>query len=173
MQAMRVPMQPSSTRYIPAASTTKRKGRVTEGASTNSPGPTSSSKPPPAPVRVWVWKTIDPSTIPVKKPAPPPRPLYGTEVGVGEDLGHLSKRRRRARLGKISRDVSYMRTEDKKVKEEEEAARKVLMKKEKKERLAEKAERAEVMKLRNERRAAKKGDDGGVEEVQQDETASL
>jgi hypothetical protein len=34
---------------------------------------------------------------------------FGAEVGVGEDWGHLNKRRRRAREEKVQRDVKWMR----------------------------------------------------------------
>jgi hypothetical protein len=34
--------------------------------------------------------------------------VFGTEVGVGEDWGHLNKRRRRAREGKVARDVKWL-----------------------------------------------------------------
>jgi hypothetical protein len=63
----------------------------------------------PAPVIVWVWQSVDKSKIP-KPPVPKlPRQIFGTEVGVGEDWSHLSKRRQRTRVGKIRRDVATMR----------------------------------------------------------------
>lgn len=44
----------------------------------------------------------------------PPKPkkepkVFGTEVGVGEDWSHLNKRRQRAREGKVTRDVVWMK----------------------------------------------------------------
>lgn len=44
----------------------------------------------------------------------PPKPkkeykVFGTEVGVGEDWSHLNKRRRRAREGKVERDVAWLK----------------------------------------------------------------
>jgi len=63
----------------------------------------------PAPVTVWAWKTVDKSRIP-RPPAPKPkRKVFGVEVGVGEDWSHLNKRRRRARAGKVRRDVTTMK----------------------------------------------------------------
>ncbi|KAI0769743.1 hypothetical protein BD413DRAFT_477129 [Trametes elegans] len=51
----------------------------------------------------------------IKRAQPPPpaaaedvRP-FGAEVGVGADWGHLNRRRRRAREGKVDRDVEWMK----------------------------------------------------------------
>lgn len=63
----------------------------------------------PAPVTVWVWKTVDKSKIPPPPVTKPLSKVFGTEVGVGEDWSHLSKRRQRARIGKVRRDVRTMK----------------------------------------------------------------
>jgi hypothetical protein len=34
---------------------------------------------------------------------------FGADVGVGEDWGHLNKRRQRARVGKVRRNVQFMK----------------------------------------------------------------
>jgi hypothetical protein len=61
----------------------------------------------PTTANVWLWK--------MKAPPPPPpeakkeKPVFGTEVGVGEDWSHLNKRRQRAREGKVARDVTWLK----------------------------------------------------------------
>lgn len=56
---------------------------------------------------VWLWK--------LKAPSPPPpepkkeEPVFGAEVGVGEDWSHLNKRRQRAREEKVARDVAWLK----------------------------------------------------------------
>lgn len=70
------------------------------------------------PVKVWVWKKVDPRTLPSRKP-PPPKPIYGTAVGAGEDWSHLNKRRQRARITKVRRDVMVLRDADRQKKLEE------------------------------------------------------
>ncbi|KIY47318.1 hypothetical protein FISHEDRAFT_59739 [Fistulina hepatica ATCC 64428] len=59
--------------------------------------------------KVWVWKYIGqrPPTLPV--PALP-RLRFGHEVGVGEDFSHLSRRRGRSRVAKVSRALETMKT---------------------------------------------------------------
>ncbi|KAF8157035.1 hypothetical protein B0H34DRAFT_711749 [Crassisporium funariophilum] len=58
----------------------------------------------------FLWKAIDPATLP-KPPAPtPPKVVVGTEVGVGVDFSHLNKRRRRARVEKVSNAVTRMKS---------------------------------------------------------------
>ncbi|KAJ7596563.1 hypothetical protein C8J56DRAFT_1040836 [Mycena floridula] len=71
--------------------------------------------------KTWVWKQIDQRTLPSRRPAPP-KTVFGKEVGVGEDWGHLSKRRRRARYGKVRRDVEVMKEIRSKVQEKKQAA---------------------------------------------------
>ena len=59
---------------------------------------------------VWLWQTK------VSKPKPEPEPeaeVFGVAVGVGADWSHLNKRRRRAREGKVARDVKWLRQLDK------------------------------------------------------------
>ena len=56
---------------------------------------------------VWLWRTRT-------RPSPPPepkkeKPVFGVEVGVGEDWSHLNKRRQRARGEKVARDVTWLR----------------------------------------------------------------
>lgn len=60
----------------------------------------------------WLWR-------PRTSPHPPTKwelikskdkgPLFGAEVGNGEDWGHLNKRRQRARVGKVRRDMQFMK----------------------------------------------------------------
>lgn len=63
----------------------------------------------PAPVTVWVWRPVDKSKLPRPRVPKPPPKIFGVEVGVGADWSHLSKRRKRARFGKVRRDVSAMK----------------------------------------------------------------
>lgn len=61
----------------------------------------------PTTTSVWLWKLRAP-------PPPPPEPkkeapVFGTEVGVGEDWSHLNKRRQRAREDKVARDVTWLK----------------------------------------------------------------
>jgi len=56
---------------------------------------------------VWLWRARE-------RPPPPPepkkeKPVFGAEVGVGEDWSHLNKRRQRARGEKVARDVTWLR----------------------------------------------------------------
>lgn len=56
---------------------------------------------------VWLWR--------LRERPPPPlepkkaKPVFGAEVGVGEDWSHLNKRRQRAREEKVARDVTWLR----------------------------------------------------------------
>lgn len=63
---------------------------------------------------VWVWRPKAPQPTPKPKPAVE---VFGKEVGVGEDWGHLNRRRRRAREESVARDVRWLR-ELEKVKQE-------------------------------------------------------
>jgi hypothetical protein len=62
------------------------------------------------PVSTWMWQLVDKSKKwsleDTKKDDE--EEVFGTEVGVGEDWGHLNKRRRRAREGKVARDVKWL-----------------------------------------------------------------
>ena len=63
------------------------------------------------PVSTWMWQLVDKSKESpfdsTKKDAD--EEVFGAEVGVGEDWSHLNKRRRRAREGKVARDVGWIR----------------------------------------------------------------
>ncbi|KAI0263110.1 hypothetical protein BC834DRAFT_1043115 [Gloeopeniophorella convolvens] len=56
----------------------------------------------------WMWQVVEKSKKPAVK-AEAEVKVFGAEVGVGEDWSHLNKRRRRAREGKVARDVKWMR----------------------------------------------------------------
>jgi len=61
----------------------------------------------PAMTDVWLWRAR-------ARPPPPPepkkeKPVFGVEVGVGEDWSHLNKRRQRAREEKVARDVTWLK----------------------------------------------------------------
>ncbi|GLB39197.1 hypothetical protein LshimejAT787_0603590 [Lyophyllum shimeji] len=58
---------------------------------------------------VWVWQPVDPSTLPPRPAPEPPKEVYGADVGVGEDWGHLNRRRQRARREKVRADVHAMK----------------------------------------------------------------
>lgn len=62
------------------------------------------------PVSTWMWQPVDKSTLPVK-PAKDEdeKVVFGAEVGVGQDWGHLNRRRRRVREEKVAKDVQWMR----------------------------------------------------------------
>ncbi|KAF5383212.1 hypothetical protein D9615_004954 [Tricholomella constricta] len=63
----------------------------------------------PATETVWVWAPADPNSWPKQSTTAPPKEVYGEDLGVGEDLSHLSKRRERARRAKIRADVHAMK----------------------------------------------------------------
>ncbi|RDB27620.1 hypothetical protein Hypma_003803 [Hypsizygus marmoreus] len=100
MRAQRIPFNPAG---VARDSESKGKGKGKKETSH------ASSAAPPAPVTVWTWQPIDPNTLPAPPKFKPTRKLFGTEVGVGEDWSHLNKRRERARVGKVRRDVSVMK----------------------------------------------------------------
>jgi hypothetical protein len=61
----------------------------------------------PTTTSVWLWKMK-------AQPPPPPepvqvKPVFGVEVGVGEDWSHLNRRRQRAREDKVDRDVTWLK----------------------------------------------------------------
>ncbi|KAI0314407.1 hypothetical protein OF83DRAFT_452638 [Amylostereum chailletii] len=60
-----------------------------------------------ATISSWVWQARDYQPQPVVQKEEVV--TFGTEVGVGEDWGHLNRRRRRARETKVKRDVKWMR----------------------------------------------------------------
>lgn len=72
---------------------------------------------PDAPNKLWVWKKIDQRSLPSRKPQLS-QPIFGQEVGVGEDISHLNKRRQRARLLKVRRDVKLLRAREKRLRAE-------------------------------------------------------
>ncbi|KAI0065031.1 hypothetical protein BV25DRAFT_1822133 [Artomyces pyxidatus] len=55
----------------------------------------------------WVWKARE--FVPKAPVVKQEEPVFGVEVGVGEDWGHLNRRRRRAREMSVKRDVKWMR----------------------------------------------------------------
>lgn len=58
-------------------------------------------------IGVWLWRmTARPQTPPKLKEE---EPVFGAEVGVGEDWSHLNKRRQRAREEKVTRDVAWLK----------------------------------------------------------------
>jgi len=54
----------------------------------------------------WVWQRRN---SPVLVQPKPPREQVGAEVGVGVSLGHLNKRRQRARVESVARDVLWVK----------------------------------------------------------------
>lgn len=75
----------------------------------------SQAAPPPPETRVkhaYVWKLVDRKRLAIQTAGrikiKPKKPAFGVEVGVGEDWSHLNKRRQRARMGKVARDVQKM-----------------------------------------------------------------
>lgn len=63
------------------------------------------------PVQAWLWQLRSHPPTPPKVAAA--KPVYGAEVGVGEDWSHLSKRRRRSRIGKVGRDLATLKAWEK------------------------------------------------------------
>jgi hypothetical protein len=63
------------------------------------------------PVSMWMWQLVDKSQQRQHGPAKVEgwRRPFGSEVGAGEEWGHLNRRRRRARVEKVGRDVKWMR----------------------------------------------------------------
>lgn len=106
VRTTRIPFNPASVQR--AGVKRKTKQETSKAASAAAP----------APITVWVWKTVDKSKIPPPPVPKPPPKVFGTEVGVGEDWSHLSKRRQRARIGKVRRDVRAMKLAILKRKEE-------------------------------------------------------
>ena len=98
VRTTRIPFNPAPPT---SRATGKRKGKqeVSHAASAAAP----------APVTVWIWKPVDKTKLPRPASLKPPRKIFGIEVGVGADWSHLNKRRRRARFGKVRRDVSAMK----------------------------------------------------------------
>jgi hypothetical protein len=60
------------------------------------------------PVSTWMWEVVDKSTLEGTKKDEDEN-VFGAEVGVGEDWGHLNKRRRRARKERVERDVKWVK----------------------------------------------------------------
>jgi len=57
----------------------------------------------------FYWTAVPEAERPVRQAPPPPKKVVGREVGVGLDVSHLNKRRQRARVGKITRNVNKMK----------------------------------------------------------------
>lgn len=64
---------------------------------------------------VWLWRPMDPAKVPAARLAveKEKKPLYGWEVGFGEDASHLNKRRQRKRVEKVRSDVAWMKALEK------------------------------------------------------------
>jgi hypothetical protein len=60
------------------------------------------------PVSTWMWQLVDKPKESSLEKKDKDEEVFGAEVGVGEDWGHLNKRRRRAREGKVARDVQWV-----------------------------------------------------------------
>ncbi|KZT10545.1 uncharacterized protein LAESUDRAFT_734900 [Laetiporus sulphureus 93-53] len=58
-----------------------------------------------APVSIWRWQILTNKPVP---PKPKEKPVFGKEVGVGQDWSHLNKRRQRSRIGSVRRDVRWL-----------------------------------------------------------------
>lgn len=71
-------------------------------------GKKSTGTTPPAPVNVWAWLKVDKPALP-KPPPSSPKPRFGADVGVGEDWGHLNRRRQSSRVEKVRRDIWVMK----------------------------------------------------------------
>ena len=63
------------------------------------------------PLSTWKWQLVDKAKLPSSKGGDKDKSkevVFGAEVGVGEDWGHLNKRRRRTREEKVQRDVKWV-----------------------------------------------------------------
>ena len=61
------------------------------------------------PVSTWMWQLVDKTESSLEgTKKDKDEEVFGAEVGVGEDWSHLNKRRRRAREGKVARDVKWI-----------------------------------------------------------------
>ena len=69
----------------------------------------SNAKLPTSHLQSWRWQI--PVLVQPKDPAEKRTP-YGSEVGVGEVWSHLNKRRQRARVEKVARDVKWLKELD-------------------------------------------------------------
>lgn len=58
----------------------------------------------------WVWKAVPENERVQPPPVPKGKTVVGTEVGVGLDFSHLNKRRQDARVGKVSRAITQMKS---------------------------------------------------------------
>lgn len=88
-----VPEAKSSPIPLPTGQLTKRDRKLVRSCTT-----------------AWVWKCIPPEDRPTPPPPKPEKFVFGREVGVGLDTSHLNKRRRTARVGKVSRAVDKMKS---------------------------------------------------------------
>jgi len=62
-----------------------------------------------APVDAWLWRVRKNSSTRNGPEKIEEKEVFGADVGVGEDWSHLNKRRRRARLGKVTRAMIQLR----------------------------------------------------------------
>lgn len=63
------------------------------------------------PLSTWMWKLADKTTFSSKGGEVQDEgkdDAFGAEVGVGEDWGHLNKRRQRTREEQVERDVKWV-----------------------------------------------------------------
>ncbi|KAG6877981.1 hypothetical protein C0993_001186 [Termitomyces sp. T159_Od127] len=102
---------------------------------------------------IWVWKAVEAADPAKIKPSPPPKSPYladifnsvraaevsGRDIGVGEDFGHLSTRRQRARLDKIRIDAQMLKKRQQEAIQEEKYAARAAPKKLQAERAAKKS----------------------------------
>jgi hypothetical protein len=65
----------------------------------------------------WAWRipAVQPAVQPIIQPE---NSQIGADVGVGEDWSHLNKRRRRARVGKVARDLKIAKKNGSKIEEQ-------------------------------------------------------
>ncbi|THG98523.1 hypothetical protein EW026_g3682 [Hermanssonia centrifuga] len=56
-------------------------------------------------VSVWAWKRRSPRPVPKPKPVPE---VFGKEVGVGDDISHLNRRRQNSRKETVLREVAWL-----------------------------------------------------------------
>jgi len=60
------------------------------------------------PLSTWMWQLADKPKPSSKGGDKANEAVFGAEVGVGEDWGHLNRRRRRTREEKVQRDVKWI-----------------------------------------------------------------
>ncbi|KAK0200427.1 hypothetical protein DFS33DRAFT_1387629 [Desarmillaria ectypa] len=99
---------PEASAIAPSAQKNKKKGKKSKNVDTVQP------------ITTWVWKytpeyakeLAQQSAVARAAAAAKNGPVYGSEVGIGEDWSHLNRRRLRARPGKIRRALFAKKTHD-------------------------------------------------------------